>query len=70
MKVSNIADAFMLGIILAILEAVFIKMSMGLTLNPRDELVVTYFILQALVIYYSLYKLKISPLDDYIVKWF
>lgn len=69
-QLEQLLNAAFLGMILALSETIAIKLLIGLTLDPHDNLVIAYFVAQILVIYYALNKLNISPLDDIVVKWF
>lgn len=69
-QLEQLLNAAFLGMLLALSEIIAIKLIIGLTLDPHDNLVIAYFVIQILIIYYALNKLKISPLDDIVIKWF
>ena len=70
LQIERFLNAVFLGILLAVVETIAINLLINLTLDPHDNLVISYFIAQILIIYYALNKLNISPLEDIVEKWF
>lgn len=69
-KLTRLLETIILSYLLIIIEMIAIYLIFGLQINLDDLLVTIYLVMQGMVIYYSLYKLNISPLNDIVVKWF
>jgi len=69
-KLDNLLTSIALTLMLALLTTVFIKLTTGLTIDCKDELVIVYFICQAISVYYILQKLNLSLLSEIVIKWF